>query len=85
MSVDVDDSRSDNEIRRVDDSVGRPLYFADGDNHAVTNPDMESGQELLRILDGWLGGQMSPDETLSTFIRDNELAWLRGSIPAEFW
>ena len=37
------------------------------------------------ILDEWLGGQMSPDETLSTFIRDNELAWLRGTVPAEFW
>ena len=26
-----------------------------------------------------------PTDTLSTFIRDNELAWLRGSVPAEYF
>jgi hypothetical protein len=36
------------------------------------------------LLD-WLGHGMTPDEALSTFIRDNELTWLRGGAPAEFF
>lgn len=51
----------------------------------VDEPDAESGADLLRVLDGWLGAGLSADDTLSTFIRDNELHWLRGGVPAEFW
>ena len=72
-------------ISKLVRTVPTPDGFVTAWDDAVTNPDLESGQALLLILDGWLGGQMSPDESLSTFIRDNELAWLRGTVPAEFW
>ena len=32
----------------------------------------------------WLGAGLTQEETLSIFIRDNELAWLRGTVLAEF-
>lgn len=72
-------------ISKLVHTVPTPAGFVTAWDHAVTNPDQDSGQALLRVLDEWLGGEMTPDETLSTFIRDNELAWLRGSVPAEFW
>ena len=46
-------------------------------------PDARNGAELVERLDAWLGEAVAPDDTLSTFIRDNELAWLRGTVPAE--
>jgi len=72
-------------ISKLVHSVTTPDGFVEAWDRAVTDPDLESGRELLRILDEWLAGDMTPDETLSTFIRDNELAWLRGTVPAEFW
>ena len=39
----------------------------------------------MDLLEEWLGDDLARDRTLSIFIRDNELAWLRGGIPAEFW
>ena len=42
---------------------------------------METAERLMRILDEWLGGGPRPRRTLSIFIRDNELAWLRGRDP----
>ncbi|MFE5408979.1 nucleotidyltransferase domain-containing protein [Microbacterium sp. NPDC056569] len=66
-------------------SVPTPAGFVDAWDQVVDDPDVESGTELLRILDEWVGGGITPDEALSTFIRDNELAWLRGTVPAEFW
>ena len=39
----------------------------------------------LGIMFEWLGAGLTQDDTLSIFIRDNELAWLRETVPAEFW
>ena len=39
----------------------------------------------MRHLEEWLGDRLAADRTLSTFIRDNELAWLRGGVPAEYY
>ncbi|MEI3846761.1 MULTISPECIES: nucleotidyltransferase domain-containing protein [unclassified Microbacterium] len=66
-------------------TVDTPDGFVEAWSRVVDDPDTDSGRELLRILDEWLAGDLTPDETLSTFIRDNELAWLRGTVPAEFW
>jgi len=66
-------------------SVPTPAGFVEAWSRVVDDPDAESGAELVRILDDWVGGGPTPDEALSTFIRDNELAWLRGTVPAEFW
>jgi hypothetical protein len=39
---------------------------------------------MLAAVDDWLGPEHDPDDTLSTFIRDNELAWLHGAVPPEY-
>ena len=72
-------------ISKLMGTVPTPDGFVDIWNQVVDDPDADSGGELLRILDEWLGDGLTPDETLSTFIRDNVLAWLRGTVPAEFW
>ena len=72
-------------ISKLVRSVAAPEGFVEAWSRVVDDPDTDSGRELLRILDDWLAVDLDPDETLSTFIRDNELAWLRGTVPAEFW
>ena len=66
-------------------SVSTPEGFVAAWQRVVDDPDIESGDELLRALDAWLGDGLTAEATLSTFIRDNELHWLRGGVPAEFW
>lgn len=66
-------------------TVPTPAGFVDAWQRVVEAPDVESGQALLDILFSWLGDGLDPADTLSIFIRDNELAWLRGRVPAEFW
>jgi len=72
-------------ISKLVHAAPTPDGFLDAWDRVVDDPDIDTGQELLRILDEWLGDGLTPDEALSTFIRDNELAWLRGTVPAEFW
>ena len=66
-------------------TVPTPDGFVDAWQRVVSDPDVESGAALLEMLTGWLGEGFAPDEALSIFIRDNELAWLHGTVPAEFW
>lgn len=66
-------------------AVPTPDGFVDAWDAAVRNPGIETAETLLAQVDRWLGGGMDGDEALSTFIRDNELAWLRGTVPAEYF
>lgn len=66
-------------------SIPTPDGFVSAWERAVGDPGIETGTELLRRLMDWLGQGITPDEALSTFIRDNELTWLRGGVPAEFF
>lgn len=66
-------------------SVPSPEGFVDAWQHAVDEPGLTTGTELLNRLTDWLGHGITPDEALSTFIRDNELTWLRGGVPAEYF
>jgi hypothetical protein len=50
----------------------------------VERPTIDAGAEMLAAVDDWLGPEHDPDDTLSTFIRDNELAWLHGAVPPEY-
>ena len=72
-------------VSRLVRSVPTPDGFVDAWDQVVEDPGIENARVLLALLDEWLGGDLSGDQTLSIFIRDNELAWLRGTIPAEFW
>jgi hypothetical protein len=52
---------------------------------ALERPTPDTAAALTDIVDAWQGGPLSLEDTLSTFIVDNELAWLNGTVPAEFW
>jgi len=66
-------------------TVPTPDGFVQSWDRAVQEPGTESASDLLNRLMEWLGAGVTPDETLSTFIRDNELTWLRGGVPAEYF
>ena len=51
----------------------------------MTNPAPAAANQLVAVVDGWLGSPLTIDESLSTFIVGNELAWLRSTIPPEYW
>lgn len=51
----------------------------------VDDPSPTAADDLRHLLDGWLGPGPGVDETLSRFIADNELGWLTGDRPPEFW
>ncbi|GAA3618147.1 nucleotidyltransferase domain-containing protein [Microlunatus ginsengisoli] len=51
----------------------------------LDDPSPATAQAIITELDAITGGPLGLDETLSTFIADNELAWLHGTIPPEFW
>lgn len=72
-------------ISKLVRSVPTPDGFLEAWDRAVAGPEVESGSALLGILFEWLGDGLTQEDTLSIFIRDNELAWLRGTVPAEFW
>ncbi|MFK4762498.1 nucleotidyltransferase domain-containing protein [Microbacterium sp. ZW T5_45] len=65
--------------------VPSPEGFVDAWDAVVASPSIASANALIAQLDQWLGRDQSRDESLSVFIRDNELAWLRGTIPAEYY
>ncbi|GLI27013.1 hypothetical protein ARHIZOSPH14_12550 [Agromyces rhizosphaerae] len=44
----------------------------------------EASARLVAAVEAWTGDMLPAESTLSTFIRDNELAWLRGTLPAEY-
>jgi predicted nucleotidyltransferase len=72
-------------ISKLVAAVPTPDGFLPAWERLVADADLEAAKALLGILFGWQGADLTLDDTLSIFIRDNELAWLRGTIPAEFW
>ncbi len=67
------------------DELELPPRFATTWRHVVNAPSAAVGQHLLEAIDAWLGPPEHFDLQLSRFIADNELAWLNGTIPPEFW
>lgn len=68
-------------VREVPSAEG----FVAAWDRVVAEPSTASAGALMAILDDWLGGGQTRDESLSIFIRDNELSWLRGTTPAEYF
>jgi hypothetical protein len=67
------------------DELELPERFKLAWNHVVMAPSAAVGQHLLDAILAWLGPYEDFDALLSRFITDNELAWLNGTIPPEFW
>lgn len=72
-------------ISKLMTSIPTPDGFVEVWDRVVADADLESATTLLDMLFEWLGGDLTQEQTLSIFIRDNELAWLRGTVPAEYW
>jgi hypothetical protein len=51
----------------------------------LRTPTAAAGAELLAAVEEWLGPREPMEVELSRFISDNELAWLHGTVPPEFW
>lgn len=64
--------------------IDTPPGFLEAWERVVVAPDPESADALMAIVADWLGTQ-EPDESLALFIRDNELGWLHGRMPAEYF
>lgn len=62
-----------------------PDDFTTAWTEVVRGPNAAVGQQLLDAIAAWLGPPDTLDGELSRFITDNELAWLNGTIPPEFW
>ena len=62
-----------------------PYGFLAAWHDALERPSPHTANALTDVVDQWQGGPLSRDETLSTFIVDNELAWLNRTVPPEFW
>jgi hypothetical protein len=65
--------------------VPTPEGFLPAWDEVVERPSLAAAERLMAVFEGWLGDRLAADRTLSTFIRDNELAWLRGGVPAEYY
>lgn len=66
-------------------STPAPPGFRDAWERVLRAPSTQTAATLLAVLDRLVESPLSGDEKLSVFIRDNELTWLRGTTPAEFW
>ncbi|WP_353808372.1 nucleotidyltransferase domain-containing protein [Agromyces sp. SYSU T00194] len=53
-------------------------------HETVADASPEASRRLVAAVEAWTGDVLPAESTLSTFIRDNELAWLRGTLPAEY-
>lgn len=72
-------------IRALVREVPSPAGFVEAWDAVVADPTTASARALISVLDEWLGRGQTPDQSLAIFIRDNELAWLRGTTPAEYF
>jgi Nucleotidyltransferase domain len=61
-----------------------PDGFLSAWHGVLADPTPGSAAVLTEMVDAWQGGPLNLEDTLSTFI-DNELAWLNGTVPPEFW
>jgi hypothetical protein len=62
-----------------------PDGFLSAWHGVLADPTPDSAAVLIEMVDVWQGGPLSLEDTLSTFIIDNELVWLNGTVPPEFW
>jgi hypothetical protein len=62
-----------------------PDGFVSAWHGVLADPTPNNAAVLTDMVDTWQGGPLSLEDTLSTFIIDNELAWLNGTVPPEFW
>ncbi|QOR70320.1 nucleotidyltransferase domain-containing protein [Ruania alkalisoli] len=72
----------------LDGMLASAEHVPDGYAHAAAEllhrPSMESGAAYMDLLESFHPWPLSKEQTLSTFVRDNELGWYSGRIPPEY-
>ncbi len=60
-----------------------PPGFLEDTADLLTAPTFAKGAAVMATIEGFTDWGLPREETLSRFIRDNELAWLKGTLPPE--
>ncbi|SDS40464.1 nucleotidyltransferase domain-containing protein [Microlunatus soli] len=61
-----------------------PVGYAEAARAALDDPGIATGTRYRDLLESFHAWPLTEDETLSTFVRDNELGWFTGRAPAEY-
>ncbi|WP_159622982.1 nucleotidyltransferase domain-containing protein [Ruania rhizosphaerae] len=61
-----------------------PDEYARAAAELLHQPSMESGKAYMDLLESFHPWPLSKEQTLSTFVRDNELGWYSGRMPPEY-
>lgn len=64
-----------------------PLVPDGYQDHAVAvlrHPSAATGAAYSELLEAYYSWPLDPQQTLSTFVRENELGWLTGVVPPEY-
>ncbi|WP_213816398.1 nucleotidyltransferase domain-containing protein [Glaciihabitans sp. dw_435] len=64
--------------------AGKPDGFDDLITALLAAPSPATAGELMTALEGFADWPLAPGHTLSTFVIDNELAWLYRAVPPEY-
>jgi predicted nucleotidyltransferase len=62
----------------------KPAGFDAAIARLLTNPTPETADAVTEALEGFRDWPLAREQTLSTFVRDNELAWFYRSVPPEY-
>jgi len=65
------------------DLVDLPDGFLDLSANLLAAPTEEKGTDLMALVENFKDWGIPYEQSLSRFIRDNELAWLNGTLPPE--
>lgn len=62
----------------------KPAGFEDAITALLGDPTPETADAVTGALEAFRDWPVSPEQTLSRFVRDNELAWFYRSVPPEY-
>ena len=66
-------------------AVSAPAGFVAAWDALIDDPTPDNAAQLTALVVDWWPTKFPREDVLSTFIRDNELAWLTGQLPAEYY
>ncbi|QDP98166.1 hypothetical protein FOE78_21695 [Microlunatus elymi] len=61
-----------------------PAGYADAAHAVLSTPSLQTGTAYRDLIENFAAWPITAEETLSTFVRDNELSWYTGRSPIEY-
>ncbi|SEE65309.1 nucleotidyltransferase domain-containing protein [Ruania alba] len=61
-----------------------PTGYAEATADLLAHPDLRTSAAYMDLLESYHPWPLSREQTLSTFVRDNELGWYSGHLPPEY-